>query len=260
MEGIRTISVIGAGRVAQHLVPALFRAGMTIRAIGVRDPEKPSAIRLSEMVEAPLVAPQAIPDADLILLLVVDGSIESVSHQLREYEGIIAHVSGGMPLSILADKDPKRGVFYPLQTFSEGVGVNWKSIPIFIEGSDPDTQMKLHQLAQRLSTRVYDANSDQRKALHVAAVFANNFVNQLYVEAWTICRENDIPFEALQALIQQTADKIRDLDPLEAQTGPAVRGDKGLIAEHLQWLKDPQQKKIYTLLSERIQAIHEKEL
>ena len=53
----------------------------------------------------------------------------------------------------------------------------------------------LKKVANSISDSVYEINSDQRKALHVAAVFVNNFTNQLYKIGNDICKENNILFE-----------------------------------------------------------------
>ena len=151
------------------------------------------------------------------------------------------------------------GVFYPLQTFSKNKAVDFKNIPLCIEANNEADLQLLEQLAREVSEKVYRISSEQRKYLHVAAVFVSNFVNYLYTEGQVICERNQIPFEILHPLILETATKIIDLSPKEAQTGPAKRNDLAVINSHLELLNE-EQKKNYQILTGSIQKLHGKEL
>jgi predicted short-subunit dehydrogenase-like oxidoreductase (DUF2520 family) len=87
--------------------------------------------------------------------------------------------------------------------------------------------------------------------LHIAAVFANNFTNQMFKLANDICKENNFSFDLLKPLINETAAKIQSLDPAKAQTGPAKRNDQKIIEKHLSQLSG-EQKEIYKLISKSI--------
>jgi predicted short-subunit dehydrogenase-like oxidoreductase (DUF2520 family) len=156
-------------------------------------------------------------------------------------EALILHTSGATPLSVFRDFK-QAGVFYPLQTFTKNKPVNFKEIPICVEAKNKEQLEIIKQMAAKLSPAVYEITSDQRKSLHVAAVFVSNFVNFLYTQGEDICRENEIPFEILHPLIKETAVKIKDLSPFDAQTGPAKRGDSDVIKEHLALLNDGPEK------------------
>ena len=143
-----------------------------------------------------------------------------------------------------------------MQTFSKEREVAFDNIPLFIEAnSEADTDL-LHHLAARLSGRVYRANSEQRKYLHLAAVFACNFTNHLYVLCDRILQEHGLPFEAMLPLIRETADKVADMSPFDAQTGPAIRYDRNIIAKQEALLSDPTMREIYSLMSRSIHEIH----
>src|SRR5690606_8304058 len=132
-------------------------------------------------------------------------------------------------------------------------------IPICLEAENPKDLELLHKVANLISDKVFDIDSEKRKALHVAAVFVSNFVNHLYRIGEEICTENAIPFEVLKPLIAEVADKINYLNPKDAQTGPAQRGDKQTINAHLEFLKDyPKQQEIYRLLTQAILNQNEK--
>jgi predicted short-subunit dehydrogenase-like oxidoreductase (DUF2520 family) len=151
----------------------------------------------------------------------------------------------------LDDKN-RKGVFYPLQTFSKNKAVDFKQVPICLESQNDDDYKVLETIAKSISERVYAIGSEQRKALHVAAVFVSNFVNHLYKIGNEICEEHQVPFDILKPLIQETANKIVTLSPEEAQTGPAKREDTQTINSHLSFLSNENQKEIYKLLTKSI--------
>jgi predicted short-subunit dehydrogenase-like oxidoreductase (DUF2520 family) len=198
-------------------------------------------------------------DADIYLIAVSDDAIAEVSKKIKDKKGLIAHTSGSCELDVLVPNQ-RRGVFYPLQSFTKGKKVDFLEIPICLEAKHHDDFMLLQQLAHLISDKVFHISSEQRKTIHLAAVFVNNFTNHLYQIGSEICAEKKIPFELLQPLIQETAHKINTLNPHEAQTGPARRGDMTTINNHLGLLENKTYKEIYSLLSNSIQKDYEQEL
>ena len=164
----------------------------------------------------------------------------------------MVHTSGSVSVDAL-DKKNRNGIFYPLQTFSKKAKIDFNTIPICLESADTADFELLQSLAEMISEKVYKINSEQRKALHVSAVFVNNFTNHLYQIGNEICQENNVPFDILKALIQETAHKVMTLSPPEAQTGPAIRNDTKTIQTHLDFLSDENQKIIYKILTKSIQ-------
>jgi predicted short-subunit dehydrogenase-like oxidoreductase (DUF2520 family) len=152
-----------------------------------------------------------------------------------------------------------KGVFYLLQSFSKERKIDFSSVPICIEAETEKDLFLLETLAKSMSKNCYRIHSDQRKSLHVAAVFVNNFVNHLYHIGHEICEQNKVPFEILLPLILETANKITTLSPLEAQTGPAKRNDTKTIEKHIAMLNKNQQE-IYTLVTKSIYNIYGKKL
>jgi len=200
-----------------------------------------------------------IKEADIYIVAISDDAISEVSKFLVAKKGLIVHTSGSIPMNILPNKH-RRGVFYPLQTFTVNRKVNFKEIPICIEAENKADYELLNELGSTISDKVIQLDSDQRKALHLAAVFANNFTNHMYHIAQEICVQNDAPFELLLPLINETANKIQDLSPFVAQTGPARRNDKGTLEKQLAQLKNKKHRKIYSLLSKSIQKTYGKKL
>jgi predicted short-subunit dehydrogenase-like oxidoreductase (DUF2520 family) len=248
------VSIIGSGNVAQHLIQAfqnqtVLNNPTELVQVFARNKKSLTHLLDSDSITSDYSQLQA---ADVYIIAVSDDAIAEVSSQLPFVNQLVVHTSGTVPLSTLENKN-RRGVFYPLQTFSKDKAVNFKTIPICLEAENENDLQTLKQIANGISDAVYQINSEQRKALHVAAVFVNNFVNHLYQIGNEICDNNNVPFEILKPLIQETANKIVTLSPKEAQTGPAKRNDRTTIAAHQQFLTDENQATIYTILTQSIQ-------
>lgn len=248
------VSIIGSGNVAQHLIVALQNSiinGAEIEMVQVFSSQKTT---LSHLLNFNKITDdwKTLAEADLYIIAVSDDAIATVSEQIPYKNKLVVHTSGAISLEILASNN-RKGVFYPLQTFSKNKTVDFKIIPICIESQNASDYQLLQKVAQSISDSVFAINSKQRKALHLAAVFVNNFTNHLYKIGNDICIENNLPFEILRPLIQETAEKITQLSPNEAQTGPAIRNDIETINAHLSFLSDENQKNIYTILTQSIQ-------
>ena len=190
-----------------------------------------------------------IPKADITIIAVTDDAIAEVSSKIKN--PLVVHTSGACSINELKNTTNK-GVFYMLQTFSLEKKVELNEVPFCLEAENKKDEDQLKELANLLSKKIYTVKSEQRKALHVAAVFVNNFTNYLYKIGNDICKEHQVPFDILLPLIKETASKIETLLPEKAQTGPAIRNDKKTIKNHLDLLNIEQQK-IYKMITKSIQ-------
>ena len=241
--------LIGSGNVAQHLITAFSKStAVALLQVVARNPD---AIKSMVALDKICTDYQQIKEADVYIIAVSDNAIASVSSHLPFENRLVVHTSGSMGLDVLDAKN-RRGVFYPLQTFTKNKAVNFSEIPLCLESENVSDYAKLEQLAQAISSVYQPISSQQRKALHVAAVFVCNFVNHLYQIGATICEENQLSFELLKPLIVETAHKIQTLAPAAAQTGPAKRNDTITINNHLAFLTDDTQKELYQLLTKSI--------
>jgi predicted short-subunit dehydrogenase-like oxidoreductase (DUF2520 family) len=244
------ITLIGSGNVSQHLINA-FAKNSAIELIEVYSRTKKEIAPLLDSNK--IVTDLALlKDADLYIIAVSDDAISTVSEQLPFKNKLVAHTSGTASLQTINTKN-RSAVFYPLQTFTKSKEVDFKTIPLCLEAENNTDYLVLETVAKSISDAVYSINSEQRKALHVAAVFVNNFTNHLYQIGQEICEEHQVSFDILKPLIAETANKINTLSPIEAQTGPAKRNDITTIESHLSYLSNENQKKIYTLLTKSIQ-------
>ncbi|GAA0723694.1 DUF2520 domain-containing protein [Aquimarina litoralis] len=252
-----TIVLLGAGNVAKHL----YEAFLPLNLVKVIQCYNRKGIPIHENQEEVFVTDnlQNLKKADLYILAISDDAIVEVSDQLPFQNRLVVHTSGSVPMKFMNDKNI-RGVFYPLQTFSATKEVDFTSIPFCIESEEENELMLLKNVASQLSKKVYEISSDQRNILHVAAVFVNNFTNYLFSLGNDICKENDVPFEILHPLIQETANKITEMNPDNAQTGPGIRNDIQTINRHLKLLNNDSQKQLYTALTEAIQIKYGKKL
>ena len=252
-----SVVILGTGNVAKHL----FDAFWDIEEVNVRQVIGRNDYTLSYFKDKVDRSTDfsKIEEADIFLIAVSDDAVAEVAQFLNRKKGIVAHTSGSVPISALGNQ-VRRGVFYPLQSFSEGKSINFKTVPLCIEAENKKDLKLLQQLAQLVSLEVHEISSDQRKSIHLAAVFANNFSNHLFTIASEICTDNNLPFSILTPLIKETVHKLDFLVPLEAQTGPAKRNDLKTMESHLNQLKNKNYQDIYSLLSKSIKEKYGKKL
>lgn len=248
-----SVVILGSGNVATHLFKAINNTDYA-SVIQWYNRSLNSLKEYKSKVEITDDLTQ-LKNADLYILAVSDDAIKPLSTSLPFENRLVVHTSGCVSLYDI-DKKHKRGVFYPLQTFSKSADINFANVPICIEALKSEDYHILKNLGSALGSPTKKVNSDQRKVLHLAAVFVNNFTNQLYRVAHEITESEGAEFDVLKPLILETAKKVQDLSPYMAQTGPAKRNDKKTLKKHLKLLKDPHQKDIYNLLTSSIQRTH----
>ncbi|MEO8239958.1 MAG: Rossmann-like and DUF2520 domain-containing protein [Flavobacterium sp.] len=244
------ITLIGSGNVAQHLIKAFTKSDL-VEITQVFSRKKESLIHLIDSDKI-VTDFSDLNEADLYVIAITDDVISKVSEQLPFQNQLVVHTSGTSSIDILNSKN-RRGVFYPLQTFSKNKAIDFSIIPICLEAENQSDYAILEIIAKSISKAVFPISSEQRKALHVSAVFVNNFTNYLYQIGQEICEEHQVPFEILKPLIQETSEKINTLNPIDAQTGPAKRNDTNTIEAHLAYLTNENQKNIYKILTQSIQ-------
>lgn len=252
-------SFIGAGNLAFHLARVLHSKGFQISQIYNRT--EIQAKELAEITGAKYSSSLSgiAGTADIFIVAVKDSAISEVLSQIDFQDKLVVHCSGSQPISVLKKYTKNFGVIYPLQTFSKKREVNFSDIPVFIEANSPENLEILRKIAATISEKVSVADSEQRQLLHISAVFACNFVNHFYFIAGELLKTKNISFDVLKPLILETALKVQELQPFEAQTGPAVRFDKNIIDKHLAKLADAEKyRQLYELISKSIFEHHKK--
>tara|TARA_B110000285_G_scaffold13195_1_gene13075 strand:+ start:1485 stop:2243 length:759 start_codon:yes stop_codon:yes gene_type:complete len=244
-----TIVFLGFGNVNFHLINTLYKHNKD----SVIQVYNRSEINLNkELNKIPFTTDLSkIKEADLYIIGIPDDAIAAFSETLPLKNKLVVHTSGSVSMEALSKRN-RKGVFYPLQTFSKNREVNFNTIPICIEAKEEADLELLTNLGNSLSEKVVEIDSDERSKLHLAAVFVNNFVNHLYAIGDDILGNNELSFDLLHPLIEETASKVKTLSPSEVQTGPARRGDQKTIEKHLHLLKEGPESELYQQLTESL--------
>ncbi|MDQ3048561.1 MAG: F420-dependent NADP oxidoreductase [Bacteroidota bacterium] len=247
------VILIGAGNVATQLGLALHAAGYKIPQVYSRTIEAAS-ILAKRLGAEPISSLKILdPSAAIYIIAVKDDVIPAVAAQISLKNKIVVHTSGSADLKELKKCSENYGVFYPLQSFSRNKKAEFRHIPVCIEANNSSTATSLQYFARSISYSVHSVNSKQRSILHLAAVFANNFSNHLFHHSEQLLRKNQLSFNLLTPLIEETVQKLRSGTPDEMQTGPAIRQDKKVIKKHLELLKKEKSAlAIYQLMTKSI--------
>ena len=246
------IVLIGSGNVAFHLAKAFTEAQIPVSQIFGRNTTELQ--KISEQFSIPFSS-ETIADADLYIISVSDSSIAEVSSLIKNENALVTHTSGSVSREALSG-NYRKSVFYPLQTFSKSKNLDYSKIPFFIDAENENDEEILKNLASKISKNVMLANDEKRKYIHLTAVFACNFVNHLFARAKEISDSQGIPFDYFLPLIDETTQKIHELEPKLAQTGPAIRNDEKVLKLHESLLTDEEKLKIYKTLNESIKKMY----
>lgn len=246
------IVIIGSGNVAYHMAKAFSLKKIPLLQIFGRNGEELK--KISDELDIPY-STENLENADLYIICVSDNSVESVSQLITKKDCLVAHTSGSLPKEILKG-EYRKSSFYPLQTFSKLKELDYEKIPLFVEAENQQDKHLLFEIASKISENVMESSYEKRKYIHLTAVFACNFVNHLFARAKEISDSQEIPFDYFLPLIDETVQKIHEIEPKAAQTGPAVRNDVRVLELHEQLLKD-ESLEIYKTMNHSIQKMYE---
>jgi predicted short-subunit dehydrogenase-like oxidoreductase (DUF2520 family) len=247
------IVFIGAGNLAGCVSMEMQRAGMKVAQICSRTPEHAQALAKKLNCPWTSVFGEVIADADIYIFAIKDSALAETLPLIKPNGGLWVHTAGSVPMDVFKGYAARYGVFYPLQTFTKARKVMLDGTPIFLEVSNPKDMKMLKQIAIALSGNAQEADSQKRQHIHLAAVFACNFSNHMYTLAAKLLAEQGIDYNVLLPLIAETAGKIVDMTPQQAQTGPATRNDRSVISKQLEMLgAEPGMQTIYKLISQSI--------
>jgi predicted short-subunit dehydrogenase-like oxidoreductase (DUF2520 family) len=253
------ISFAGAGRVAEALCKELYHAGFVIDLI-VSETEA-SCKSLADSCKAAWSKDLRFPDStNVIIVAVPDHRLKTVLEGLNCHnDTLLVHTAGSLGLDIFPSHIQRKGIFYPLQTFSKNRKVEFEGLPFLLEASDNESVDILKNIAEAIHGKVYFVNTQQRRILHLAAVFVCNFTNHMLTTGKEVALKTGFPFEILVPLINETISKALDSGPENSQTGPAVRHDNNTIEKHLELLSfSPELKEIYKNMTQSIIEYYKK--
>ncbi len=245
--------ILGAGNLATNLALALKQSGFVISQVYSRTEKNAEALSKLTGADYTNIISDVKTSASIYFIVVKDDAIEEVLSGLDLDGKLLIHCSGSTPMEILSTYSEHIGVLYPLQTFSKERMLDFREIPLFIEANSEKALKTIEGIANKLSNKVTITNSEKRQVLHIAAVFACNFVNHLYALSGDVLEKQGLSFDLIKPLIEETVRKIEHLHPKQAQTGPAVRFDKKIISKHIEALNDePHLQDMYQFISNSI--------
>ena len=246
------IVFIGAGNVATHLAFELKKKNFDIVQIYSRTID--SANQLASLLKTKFCTKieDVVTDADIYIFSVKDSVLSELIHNLPKNNGLLLHTAGSMPIDIFENVSTRYGVIYPFQTFSKNRTIDFEKVPLFIEGNNKIVEDNIAMIADALSEKVFRLSSEKRKQVHLSGVFACNFTNYMYTLAENILSKENIPFDVVLPLIDETASKIHTMNPSQAQTGPAIRYDLNVIEKHLSLIGDQNIRDLYEEISKNI--------
>ncbi len=248
-----SVVILGSGNVASHLIHAFLKCKeIDLKQVYSRNLNTLTPFKKDVSITNKI---ELLKKAEITIMAINDDVISEISAKINN--PLVVHTSGSVEMNALKNSGNK-GVFYPLQTFSKNKDINLRSIPFCLEAQNKKDKLLLEKLTHLIHGKIYYLNSSQRKRIHVAAVFINNFTNHMYTLAYDICKEYGVPFTILYPLIKETSEKIENLIPEQAQTGPAKRNDEKTIKNHLNLLNE-NQRKLYLTITQSIQE-HGKKL
>lgn len=251
------ISFAGAGKVATALCREFFNTKYYIDLI-ISESEKSGRL-LSDSCKALWSADLLFPDSTQIIIVAVpDQKLKNVLDRIRcSSETLVVHTAGSLGMDIFPDRIKRKGIFYPLQTFSKERKVVFQNLPFLLESSDKQSSAVLKQLAESIGGKVYYADLEHRRLLHLAAVFSCNFTNHMLTVGKLLALKSGFSFEILEPLVRETISKAIDIGPENSQTGPAVRNDQNTIEKHLELLSfEPELQMIYNEMTRSIKKFN----
>jgi predicted short-subunit dehydrogenase-like oxidoreductase (DUF2520 family) len=246
------IVILGTGNAATVFARLMQSKGHSIMQVWGRNFVKAEILAKKVNAEAVGELTAITKNADIYIIAVADKAVEEVASQLKVHDQLVLHTTASLSKHVLQPISRKYGVLYPLQSLRKEMDIEIP-IPFLVDGCNEAVTIEVEQFALSLSSTVKRADDEQRVKLHVAAVFACNFSNYMYLQSAGFCEEEGLDFNLLQPLIEETATRLREFKPSEVFTGPAVRGDRATINKHLSLLEGyPEQHALYKMISEKI--------
>jgi predicted short-subunit dehydrogenase-like oxidoreductase (DUF2520 family) len=246
------VTIIGTGNVATVLSKLILSKGHNILQIYGRTNESAKTLADHVHAEAIIDVEKLNLNADIYIVCVADKAIEIITKKLHVNNKLLLHTAGSVKKEILQNSSSNFGVLYPIQSIRKDMNLEIK-IPFLIDANNVESLNQLEKFAKSISNDVTSGNDVQRLNLHIAAVFANNFVNYMYVQSAIICEENNLEFTLLQPLIEETALRLKTNHPKDVFTGPAIRKDTTTIQKHQQALaQQPKLLELYNSITKMI--------
>ncbi|MBS1615002.1 MAG: DUF2520 domain-containing protein [Bacteroidetes bacterium] len=252
-----TYALFGTGNMAWLLATRMTAAGHICVGAWGRNAEAMNA--LCDAYYLPrLAAPEQLNDGpDAVILALSDDAIPSLISRLSLRYSTLIHTAGSVPLSLLEGHSNHIGVVWPVYSIRKDSLPAHRSFAALIEANTPVAKIAVREVAKAICDQQYEAGSEQRAWMHVAAVMGNNFVNHLLGIAASISATQEVPLSILQPLLEQPLQDMRTKQPFEVQTGPARRHDSASMQRQLDMLATkPEWQELYRAASASIMKLY----
>lgn len=245
------IAIVGAGNVAYTLCKVLKDKEINPYCIYVRDAAK--AEKMHQDLDVETVSDyEKVLKSDFLIIAVRDDEISEVASHLVDYKGLAVHTSGTKPSEVLNCIE-RYGVFYLPYTMSKERDISFDDVPLLIYANSPEDMIRLNGFAEQLSSKVRYCDDEQRKVIHLAAVYVSNFTNVMLGIGDKLLKENGLSLDLMRPLVMEMMKKSFEISPEKALTGPARRGDIQTILDHEEMLvNSPKELEIYKVLTDYI--------
>jgi len=250
------VVIIGSGNTASILSKLLLANGFKINQVISRNLKHAEILANALNCPASDFSSPMDETADIYLIAVSDKIIHEVFNYIPKNNKLILHTAGSVSINVLENVSNQFGVLYPLQSLRKEIDVI-PEIPFLIDGNNEAVVEMIMQIGKKISKQVAIANDEMRLKLHLSAVMVNNFTNHLYTMAADYCKKEQLEFDLLKPLIFETANRLKNVQPNEVQTGPAIRNDSDTIEHHEILLENyPELKEMYTYFTKQISSFY----
>lgn len=249
------IVIIGSGNIAHFFTPRLLESGHDIIQIFSPNLENAKLLAEANAIENYTnKTVEIVSYADAYILAVRDDALHSLNETLSFEDKIVIHCAGAVPLEAISNISRNMAVIWTLYSVRKNNLPVSNEIPLIVEAATEEAMQVAVLLANAISGRVLATDFKQRQLLHLNAVLVNNFTNHLLTIAQKLSEENQLPFDILQPIIEQTFSQIQNVLPSESQTGPAIRKDEVTMQKHLALMESHAEwQQIYKDISSSIQ-------
>ena len=253
------VVIVGSGNVATVLGKVIHNAGYQIVQVLSRNENHAKELAQKFNCSSGSFKSTEYKDADIYILAITDTALYHLDQYVHLGNKLVVHTAGSVSKEVLKNVSSRYGIIYPLQSLTKINGDDVPEIPLLVDGNNDDTKKYIQEFCKIFSENITLADDEERLKFHVAAVLVNNFTNHMFAMAEEFCNKENIDFEKLYPLIDETVYRIKFHSPQSVQTGPAIREDIYTLGKHLQILSAHSDLKyLYLKLSESILKHHQK--
>ncbi len=247
MNPFKTVSIIGFGAVGSSLAEYFKDSDSALVSVWDRKTEVCKIRASDKLASAGKNFPESLKElGNTIFICTPDDQIAKVAAKFSDLSGDwsgynFVHTSGSLSADILSDlkiKGAKTASMHPIQTFPGNKSPDsFKKIWISLQGDD-DLLSDLEILISDFESECLRLSGSQKAAMHLAAVFASNYLVTLMSVVEGVAGDNDIDnsIEILKPIINQTVHNIFESGTSKSLTGPVARGDTETLKKHLKLL------------------------